>query len=576
MASDADVSASASCSSSSAAAEDNPLVLAQRGEFNKALSELARVPNGWVAADEQGYTVLHWAALQGHAETLETGLVAGAAVDAAAKNLQTPLMWAVIRNRYEAARVLLGAGANVRLRDSYGASPLTLAVQHGNYKMILLIMANCKREQLAFVVDEKGCSAMHWAAYKGDLTSIRLLDYFEMDLNAVDNEKKTPMHRAASSRQIAAIEVLLELGASPWLLDSEGKSVLDVASDAGCGENRRLAMLMRKCGGDRPSTSKSVPSEGVLVIQDGSIDCEAGKLDSSAVSLQKPRRPRKPGSRSFPAAPLFWLMSVSAASYSYLTEARPLVVDQRPFLCAFFELGVVASLALFMIVNRLNPGIVSARMRGASGVEDIMRAMSLTAPVGTTVPDFERLCTSTWVMKGPRTKYCTQTGACVEEFDHFCGWLNVAIGRGNHRPFIFLAAIELFTQLCHLAICLAAMGNVVQKDSFFDWLSFIYWEHPLVMALIILQFVTSPMILMLLLQHLRMIGINMTTNEMINAFRYKHFWVETQTSSGQSRKTFRNPFNKGNPWLNCVDFWWSRRRGEFGSGAKVERDVLPV
>ena len=34
--------------------------------------------------------------------------------------------------------------------------------------------------------------------------------------------------------------------------------------------------------------------------------------------------------------------------------------------------------------------------------------------------DSSKLCTRTFVMKGPRTRYCRRTGRCIYEFDHFC------------------------------------------------------------------------------------------------------------------------------------------------------------
>merc|ERR1719396_173489 len=58
------------------------------------------------------------------------------------------------------------------------------------------------------------------------------------------------------------------------------------------------------------------------------------------------------------------------------------------------------------------------------------------------IVDLSRLCTTTWVLKGLRSKYCTQTGAVIDEFDHYCIWLNCAIGKNNHRPFICLALAE--------------------------------------------------------------------------------------------------------------------------------------
>merc|ERR1719334_403040 len=132
------------------------------------------------------------------------------------------------------------------------------------------------------------------------------------------------------------------------------------------------------------------------------------------------------------AAATFWLVSVSLAVFQYLTDMRSVCWPLAPTAALAFELGVPASLLLFYLTAWADPG------KAASP------------------PDVGRLCTTTWVLKGARTKYCQRTGACVEEFDHFCGWLNVAVGRGNHRPFIFLAVVESCTQICHMMLCWTA------------------------------------------------------------------------------------------------------------------------
>merc|ERR1719223_2161906 len=105
----------------------------------------------------------------------------------------------------------------------------------------------------------------------------------------------------------------------------------------------------------------------------------------------------------------------------------------------------------------MDPGKLPARTKGSSGVEELMRALDTDGP-SNSMPDLSRLCTTTWVLKDLRTKYCAQTEACVREFDHYCVWLNCAIGRGNHRQFVFLACIEWLTQICHLYL----LYNVAQ------------------------------------------------------------------------------------------------------------------
>merc|ERR1711865_1209494 len=139
----------------------------------------------------------------------------------------------------------------------------------------------------------------------------------------------------------------------------------------------------------------------------------------------------------------------------YLTDMRSTSWELSPVFSLAFELGVPLSLALFFYTCLTDPGKVPPAIKSKSGVEELMRALdSAAVGSGDKLVDsagrrlsFNRLCTTTFVLKGLRTKYCTQTGACVEEFDHFCGWLNCAIGKGNHRPFIALAFVEASTQL---------------------------------------------------------------------------------------------------------------------------------
>lgn len=69
---------------------------------------------------------------------------------------------------------------------------------------------------------------------------------------------------------------------------------------------------------------------------------------------------------------------------------------------------------------------------------------------------------------------------------------------------------------------------------------------------------------------MRLVNRNLTTNEVVNLYRYDHFWVQVEPSQenhnggGNSRtvaaKDFFNPFDKGSWWKNQLDFWWWRTR----------------
>merc|ERR1712185_445776 len=119
---------------------------------------------------------------------------------------------------------------------------------------------------------------------------------------------------------------------------------------------------------------------------------------------------------------------------------------------------------------------------------------------------------------------------------------------------------------------------------------------------IIANVFTFPAVVLLAVWQLWLVTRNLTTNESENVGRYNHFWVSTvgvmdgSASRGEAwiwvppclclwcwkcfldwflvqkveriserwrhGQRFINPFDKGSLWLNCLDFWWTRRRAE--------------
>lgn len=188
------------------------------------------------------------------------------------------------------------------------------------------------------------------------------------------------------------------------------------------------------------------------------------------------------------------------------------------------------------------------------------------------VPDIARLCTTTWVLKDLRTKYCAQTGACVREFDHYCVWLNCAIGKGNHRQFVGLAVCEFLTQVAYLVVTWNMARTLVEYQSFGSWLFSVVTGYPLFTIIGIVQSLTCPWVFMLILHQCRLVAMNLTTNEMMNAHRYDHFWVTLAVAPGRWQKMYQNPFSKGRAPSNCLDFWWSRTR----SNTATQPDPTPA
>eukprot|EP00927_Polykrikos_kofoidii_P059808 TRINITY_DN54930_c0_g1_i1.p1 TRINITY_DN54930_c0_g1~~TRINITY_DN54930_c0_g1_i1.p1 ORF type:complete len:583 (+),score=89.55 TRINITY_DN54930_c0_g1_i1:61-1809(+) len=519
---------------------------------NFGLLKLLEVaPQHWTARDDDGHSLLHWAALVGNQDVVRESLKRGIDVNTLANNRQTPLMWAVLRGHIAVARILLDGKANLTSHDSFGATPIMIAVQHRQYPSILLLMHRGQeiRNQILSDMDKNGCTAAHWAAYRGDDTALKLLEFFGADFMALDNSKMMPIHRACFSSQATAIKFLWERKADLNARNSDGKSCMDIAQQQeDTGVQLLIKQLLKASVGKESDMDKVEES-----MEEGKLG-EKKRKGGAFNSVMKDKSMQK-------AFPVFWLVCVSLAVFQYLMDLRTTGYEVAPIASLLFEIFVPLSVAIFAFVALADPGIVPPQIRGKSGVDELMKLIDSGTPEGDRA-DLGRLCTTTWVLKDLRTKYCTQTGACVREFDHYCVWLNCAIGRGNHRQFVMLAIVEEFAQLCHLYLLFNLSSVLVPYQNFGAWVFNVVSAFPLMALITLAHCITAPWVLMLILHQGRLIIQSLTTNEMMNMPRYEHFWEMQIVGPGRMTKVWRNPFNKGSVFKNCVDFWWSRNRSE--------------
>lgn len=240
------------------------------------------------------------------------------------------------------------------------------------------------------------------------------------------------------------------------------------------------------------------------------------------------------------------------------------------------------TILIFVGSTQTSPGYWEKRPVGRSAVEEFLCEFDTdTLP---TEKKLARICTSCWVLKDFRTKHSPEADGCVREFDHYCGWLGIPIGRDNHRTFCALLAWDLMAQHMHfILICICAYteaanalqatteGNTTTDDTnpgVWSTLTFMAANYTLVFISGISHVMTIPWLWLLGGYHTRLILRNLTTNEVMNMNRYDHFWV-TNEHHGHAHREFMNPFDKGSAWNNVLDFFWWRTRGEFGTYKRV-------
>ncbi|MET0062765.1 MAG: ankyrin repeat domain-containing protein [Candidatus Thiodiazotropha endolucinida] len=74
---------------------------------------------------------------------------------------------------------------------------------------------------------------LHWIATLGDVEGIRVLTSEGAVIDAIDSFGNTPLHEAISCRQVAATELLIELGANRNLKNQEHLTPEDIALSDG-------------------------------------------------------------------------------------------------------------------------------------------------------------------------------------------------------------------------------------------------------------------------------------------------------------------------------------------------------
>ena len=152
------------------------------------------------------------AASRGDREAVKALLKNAADVNAAQGDGMTALHWAAMNGDAELAQLLIVAGANIKATTRLGSyTPLYLASRHGHGRVIqALIKAGADVK----TGTANGTTPLMVAAASGDIDAVRALIDAGADVNAKDGVRlQTPLMYAAAANRAAVIELLISKGA---------------------------------------------------------------------------------------------------------------------------------------------------------------------------------------------------------------------------------------------------------------------------------------------------------------------------------------------------------------------------
>ncbi len=188
------------------------------------------------ARDADGNTPLHWAAWIGYARgtirvvdwTAARLLEAGADPNAVNAAGRTPLHHAVGENYAAIAQALVKAGADRSLADNDGITPDALARKRG-FDDIYTVEIEVVEDYHVPGTGRHG-PELRRAVDSGDLDRVRELIADGADVNAQDHSSGwSALHIAVRLDRADIVEVLLEAGAAPDIMNRDGITPLTIA-----------------------------------------------------------------------------------------------------------------------------------------------------------------------------------------------------------------------------------------------------------------------------------------------------------------------------------------------------------
>ncbi|XP_062557855.1 ankyrin repeat domain-containing protein 12 isoform X2 [Armigeres subalbatus] len=209
-------------------------------------------------ADEDGFTPLHLAVIQGNLQLVNLLLANGADVNALDNEGHSVVHWATVCGEVEALRSVLAAGADVSTPDINGGSPLHYAAQMcgANYegktarasaKLALEILGTllAHPDTSVEVEDKDGRQPLLWAASAGSAKAVLALIKAGAQVESADKDGLTALHCAASRGHTECIDTLINLcGAHTDQIDSNGCTALHYSVTLGHADATSLLLKL--------------------------------------------------------------------------------------------------------------------------------------------------------------------------------------------------------------------------------------------------------------------------------------------------------------------------------------------
>eukprot|EP00742_Colponemidia_sp_Colp-10_P008568 GILJ01009286.1.p1 GENE.GILJ01009286.1~~GILJ01009286.1.p1 ORF type:complete len:1906 (+),score=241.01 GILJ01009286.1:81-5798(+) len=195
--------------------------------------------------DDSGQSLLHRAVKMQQYKILRALLSApGIDVDIPNVDFATALHVACAGKDVEAVKILLEAGCNVNAQDASGRTVLLVAAIYQAVEILPLLLTSEGLDP--DLSDNRGLTAVHIAAIRGDLSALDVLLSHGASVDAASGKGCTALHYACKGGHIDMVKYLLsKAGASVHVQDVANASPLHYAVEQ---QHERIVKMLLKCG----------------------------------------------------------------------------------------------------------------------------------------------------------------------------------------------------------------------------------------------------------------------------------------------------------------------------------------
>jgi ankyrin repeat protein len=229
------------------------------------------------------------AAMQGNREAVRSLLKSGEDVNAAQGDGMTALHWAAIKGDAELAQMLIYAGANVKATTRIGAyTPLYLAAKGGYAAVVASVIAAGADVKAA---SANGATPLMIAAAGGDTRTVNTLIENGADVNAKDTAKgETPLMYAAAFDRADVLRLLLKHGADAKVTTNV-VDLMALTAPEEANANRQYAEAARPQGPVQvPGATRPYRYNELIVSQGGlsalQFAAREGHVESATVLIE--------------------------------------------------------------------------------------------------------------------------------------------------------------------------------------------------------------------------------------------------------------------------------------------------